>query len=55
MSINPTTNDILTHEEAATLRSLIEGAQRVVVTCHMGPDGDAMGSALAVKHWMSRL
>jgi len=37
------------------LRSLLNGVQRVVVTCHKSPDGDALGSSLALCHVLSRL
>lgn len=30
-------------------RSLVEGARRVALTCHMSPDGDALGSTLAMR------
>lgn len=31
------------------LRQLLEGAHRIVLTCHMSPDGDALGSTLAMR------
>ena len=30
-------------------------AQRVVITCHKGPDGDAIGASLALASWLRRL
>ena len=33
-------------------KELMGNARRVVVLTHMAPDGDAMGSALAVWHWL---
>ena len=32
--------------------ALIEAAQRIVIFTHLAPDGDAMGSSLAIYHWM---
>ncbi len=32
------------------LRSMIDGADNIVITAHMSPDGDAMGSSLGLKH-----
>lgn len=32
------------------LRTLINGARRIVLTCHISPDGDALGSTLAFCH-----
>ncbi|MBO7609609.1 MAG: DHH family phosphoesterase [Muribaculaceae bacterium] len=37
------------------LRSLINGAKNVVITCHLSPDGDAIGSSLALCHVLHRL
>ena len=37
------------------LRAFINGAQRIVITCHKSPDGDALGSSLALCHVMRRL
>ena len=45
---------ISTADEQA-LRSIIDSAHNVVVTCHMGPDGDAIGSVLATTLWLTRL
>ena len=33
------------------MKALIEQAQHIVIFTHMAPDGDAMGSALAMWHW----
>ena len=37
------------------LRALINGANRMVITCHKSPDGDALGSSLALCHVLQRL
>lgn len=37
------------------LRSLINGVNRIVITCHKSPDGDALGSSLAMCHVLQRL
>lgn len=37
------------------LRALINGAQRIAITCHKSPDGDALGSTLALCHVLRRL
>ncbi len=34
-------------------RTLIAQASYIIITTHMAPDGDAMGSALAMYHWLS--
>ena len=45
---------LLTDNEIAALRDMIDGAQNIVVTCHVGPDGDAVGSILATTQWLTR-
>ena len=37
------------------VRALINGAQRIAITCHKSPDGDALGSTLALCHILQRL
>lgn len=34
---------------AARLRQLIDNSQRIVITCHVSPDGDALGSSLGLQ------
>ena len=38
--------NLLTEQEAATLREMIAASQRIVICCHKSPDGDAIGSSL---------
>lgn len=47
--------DKLTREEVAAARELIAGAQNVVITTHLSPDGDAMGSSLGMMHYVRGL
>ena len=44
---------LLEKEQIEQARQLIAGAQRIVIVTHMAPDGDAMGSALAMYHFVS--
>ena len=37
------------------LRAFINGANHIVITCHKSPDGDALGSSLALCHVLRRL
>ena len=37
------------------LRALINSVQRIAITCHKSPDGDALGSTLALCHVLRRL
>ena len=38
---------------AAEAQRLMDAAERIVIFTHMGPDGDAMGSSLAMYHYLS--
>ena len=37
------------------MKSLVENAHNIVIFTHMAPDGDAMGSSLALWHWVNSL
>lgn len=50
-----TLEKILTADDRTRLSSLVEGAERVVLTCHVNPDGDAVGSLTAALQLMRRL
>ena len=41
-------NNIMTEGECSLLRSLIDGADSIVLCCHINPDGDALGSMLGM-------
>ncbi|MCF0197131.1 MAG: DHH family phosphoesterase [Bacteroidaceae bacterium] len=45
---------IIDSEQTAALRALVSNAQHIVICTHTGPDGDAVGSSLAIRHWMKR-
>lgn len=46
---------ILTPEQIDTAQRLILNAERIVVTTHKNPDGDAIGSAMAMHHFLKSL
>lgn len=41
-------------EHIEKLRTLITTAQNIVLTCHVSPDGDAIGAMLAMKNFLER-
>jgi len=45
-------NDYFPPQKTLTIRDLIARAKRIVILTHMSPDGDAMGSALAMYHYL---
>lgn len=48
-------NDILTKADLQQLRTYLNEAEKVVVTSHMSPDGDAVGSSLGLAHVLRAL
>ncbi len=44
--------DILSAAERDTLLSLIDSAERIVLCCHVSPDGDAIGSCLGWAEYL---
>lgn len=47
--------NLLSTEQQSELRRLIDGAQNVIVTCHRNPDGDALGSSLAMAAFLRQM
>lgn len=43
------TSDDITPRAISDIVSLVSRAKRVVITCHVSPDGDAIGSSLALR------
>ena len=48
-------SSIIDEHTIERLRAFINGVQRIVITCHKSPDGDALGSSLALCHVLRRL
>lgn len=46
---------IVDENKIKALRSLLERSQKIVITCHVSPDGDAIGSSLALYHVLSSI
>ena len=46
---------LIDSEKAKELRHIIEESERIILTCHVRPDGDAIGSTLGLWHLMHRL
>lgn len=47
--------NIIDRAAAKEFEALIEGSRNIVVTCHVRPDGDAMGSSLALCRLLQKL
>lgn len=48
-------SSIIDEHTIERLRAFINGVSRIVITCHKSPDGDALGSSLALCHVLRRL
>ena len=46
---------IVDSEKAKELKRLISDSEKIVLTCHVRPDGDAIGSTLGLWHLLRRL
>ena len=47
-------NTLLTSNQIALWHQLLKDAKHIVITCHRGPDGDAIGSTTALASWLRR-
>ena len=45
---------LLSEQQIAQWHELIDAANHIVITCHRGPDGDAIGSTTALAAWLQR-
>jgi phosphoesterase RecJ-like protein len=48
-------NAVYTTEKLLQLDAMLANAQNIVITVHRNPDGDAMGSSLALYHYLKAL
>ncbi|MCM1310456.1 MAG: DHH family phosphoesterase [Bacteroides sp.] len=46
---------IINEKAVKQIRELLEDSERIVITCHLTPDGDAIGSSLGLMHTLSAL
>ena len=46
---------IIKETEIEALRKVLAESERIVITCHVSPDGDAIGSSLALYHLLRDL
>ena len=47
--------DVFRNPEVLALKGRMKQGNRVVITAHRSPDGDAIGSSLAMKHLLAHL
>ncbi|WP_302443359.1 DHH family phosphoesterase [Paraprevotella xylaniphila] len=47
-------DNLLSEVDVQRLRTLLDKAHNIIITCHVSPDGDAMGAVLAFSHFLWR-
>ena len=50
-----TMEDVFKQESVTELKGRVQQAKQVVITAHRSPDGDAIGSSLALQHLLARV
>lgn len=48
-------NQLLKESEVKDFQKLLDGSKKIVLTCHVRPDGDAIGSTLGLRHLFESL
>ena len=48
-------NKIIAEEKIQQVRKLLEKKEKIVITCHVSPDGDAIGASLGLYHFLDGL
>ena len=43
------------HEKIVKIKSVLQNSKNIVITVHSSPDGDALGSALALSNILTQL
>lgn len=46
---------LIDEDQIKSLRKLLEESEKIVITCHIAPDGDALGSSLGLAHVLESL
>lgn len=46
---------VISETKVKAVRDLLQESERIVITCHMAPDGDAVGSSLGLLHTLANI
>ena len=46
---------VINEDNVKAVRKLLEESERIVITCHKSPDGDAIGSAFGLAHTLANI
>ena len=47
-------SEVILPQTVAAIMDTIERSEQIVITTHLSPDGDALGSSLALYHFLKR-
>lgn len=54
MNIQHSIKSLISEEELSKSRELLENATNIIILTHLSPDGDALGSSLALYHYLKQ-
>jgi len=54
MKYTESISNVIEQDKAEEISRLIDQSSRILITTHLSPDGDALGSSLAFGHYLSR-
>lgn len=54
MDYTETISDVIAKADVIKILNLIDESQKIIITTHLSPDGDALGSSLALYHFLIR-
>lgn len=52
MNFTESISDIIPPQKVAAIMDVMERSEKIVITTHLSPDGDALGSSLALYHYL---
>ncbi len=52
MNLTDPISEVIQPVKVAAIMDAIERSEKIVITTHLSPDGDALGSSLALYHYL---
>jgi len=52
MNFTESISDVIPPQKVTAIMVIIERSEKIVITTHLSPDGDALGSSLALYHYL---
>jgi phosphoesterase RecJ-like protein len=54
MNFTTSISNVIQPRKVEQIMNAIDRAEKIVITTHLSPDGDALGSSLALYHFLKR-